>query len=365
LGKEEKMTRENIGTGMSQSADSSLLNQLHSRYAFSVYGMTDIESILRVSRSDYRIGLGRLALAGVDGSIVKNPDGGHVFFDVVRRITVGQGEDTRLPGRIDSDPGGSHGAVRIDADGSIRAFGTVGVQYTVVQNSEIVRDALDIVENSEEEAVLVYAGNYRGGRVFFVGIGFEPLVVNVGSFRETFHRHLVIYSGHDGNLAHHCASRFDDADLPGVIHWDSSSRRHFSGVKDRVSEAMKNLKRMKVLSDQLAQDVTLMAGIQLPPESSTTSSLIDFCASKIFSTGTASDSVLNYRRRRLKEIYMDSTFSGRRGYNGWALYRAYVALDEETRNSGEDDGALKLMQKTNYGRLRIEVRHRILNQGDH
>jgi hypothetical protein len=356
------MTREDVEISMSRANNPLLLNQLHSGHAFSVYGITDTETILKVSKSDYRVGLGRLALADVDGSIVKNLDGQHILFDVMREAPTAGAEELRLPDRIDSDPGGSHGAVRINRDGSIRAFGTVGVQYTVVQNSEIVRDALDIVENSDEEAVLVYAGNYRGGRIFFVGIGFQPLVVNIGSFKETFHRHLVVYSGHDGNLAHHCASRFDDADEPGVIHWDSSSRRHFSGVKDRVSEAMTNLKRMKELSDQLSQDVIAMARIQLPPESTATEELIEFCALKIFSTSTASDSVLKYRRKRLLEIYKDSKISGRRGYNGWSLYRAYVALDEETRNSGEDDGALKLMQKTNYGRLRSEVRLRILDE---
>lgn len=354
------MTRENIETALSQSTDPLLLNQLHSKYAFDVYGMTDIESILKASKSDYLVGLGRLALAGVDGKIVENLNGRRIFFDTLRETTREVENFYHLPEQIVSEPGGSHGVVRIDPDGMVQPFGTVGVQYTVVQNREIVRDALDIVENSEEEALLVYAGNYRGGRVFFAGIRFAPLVVKVGSFQEMFHRHLVVYSGHDGNLAHHCASRFDDFDAPGVIDWDCRRRKHYSGVKDRVSEAMQNLKQMKKTSDALAKDVISMAQIQLPPESEISQRIMEYCASKIHSNSTASPSRMKFRRQRLQELYISADISGKRGYNGWSLYRAYIALDEETRHYGGEDASFKLMQNINYGKFRSEVRLRIL-----
>lgn len=337
-----------------------ILEQAKCVAAFDVSGVSDADEILKMSRSDYAVRLGRLALADLDGKIVQNSDESHVYFDTPQEHLYKKQLPGPLPDQILSKIGGHHGVIRIDSDGLITPFTVVGVQYTVIQNKEIVNDALAIAEQSDKIAEVMYAGNERGGRVFFAGLGFVPLEIIFENFSEKFDRHLVIYTGHDGSLAYRTGWRFDDADAPGVIDWSTDRKKHYSHVKDRVAAAQDNIQKMKELSDNLVNEVRALAEVNLVPDKPSTEALINECAELIANCSTRSHMLIKDNKAKLRDLYMSAEYSGRRGYTGWALYRACATLDEHLRESGEGSPSLRLMTNESYGNSRRLVRQRIL-----
>jgi hypothetical protein len=338
-----------------------LLQWLGARQAVNVEGLTEVEDILKKSHSNYQVGLARLALTDVHKNVLLNQRGEKLMADTLKNSQYDT-EPGVLPETLPALPGGKHATVRIDPDGELEFFAVVGSQYTVVQNETLVLDALEIARLSENEGYISYAGNFRRGRVFFTAVGFDPITVDIGSHKETFNRSLVVYYGHDGELAHHFGYRFEDIDTGQVLGWHVESNKHYSKVQNRVETAAGKVKSMKYLSDVLTLQVKEMAQIQLPPESEVTKRLMSFCLSHL-----TTDKKITSRNRegyeyQLRELYLSDAHSGRRGYNGWALYTAFVALDDRERSRMEGtEGGFKLMKNFNYAKNRNKVRHEIMS----
>jgi hypothetical protein len=337
-----------------------VLRQASWAAAVDVSGLSDADSILQRSHSNYVVKVGRLALADLDGNVVKNIDGSNVLFNEPEKRPRKKQMPGPLPDQILSEPGGNHAVVRIDPDGLITPFAIRGTQYTVLQNEEIVKDALAIAAEADNFADVMYAGNDLGGRVFFTGMGFTPLVINFDTFVEKFDRHLIVYSGHDGELAYRVGWRFDDADAPGVIQWESQKKKHYSGVKANVAEANRYIKKMNEISDKLVDEVRELADVHLPAELESTQELIDKCSDEITKCTTNKFYVVRDNKQKLRNLYLSFDFSGRRGFTGWALYRACMTLDEDLRMGGRDSSYLQLMTAAAYGEARRKVRQLIL-----
>ena len=171
-----------------------------------------------------------------------------------------------------------------------------------------------------------------------------------------------MYSGHDGDLAHHFGYRFEDIHTGQVVGWEVESNKHFSQVQNRVETAAGKVKTMKYLSDVLAIQVKEMSQIQLPPESDVTKRLMSFCVSHLTTHNKLTSRSKEGFVQRLQELYQSDAHSGRRGYNGWALYTAFVELDDSERARMEGtEGGFKLMQNFNYAKNRNKVRHEIMS----
>jgi hypothetical protein len=329
--------------------------------ASNVEGLTDVREILEASHSNYRVGLGRLALTDAFGGIVTDGADEKIMADILKPRVEPFPLPGELPEKLPAQPGGVHASVRINPDGEMMMFGVVGSQYTVVQNESIVRDAQEIATASEGEGRLVFAGNYRGGRVFFAGVGFEPVSVDVGSYKETFRRALLVYLGHDGTLAHHYGYLFEDIHTGHVWHWFFEKKKHFSQVQDRVSVSTGKVRTLNYMSDVLIREVQEMATIQLPPNSEVLASLVDVCARSVTTQNKANAKQLEEFKAKIMSAYLNSQNSGRRGCNGWGLYTAFIEVDDVVRHRIEgNESGLKLMQKRQYVDSRNKVRHAIM-----
>ena len=311
-----------------------LIHGLRNSRAISIEGLLDVRSILVTSRSNYRIGLGRLAVTDVFEELVFNPDGSKLMLDELKIAASQITHPGNLPEKIPVKVGGQHAVVRINEDGTMTPFGVVGSQYTVVQNESIVLDALAVVDSSENIAQLAYAGNGLGGRVFFVGVHFPPFSVSIAAHEEVFNRSMLIYSGH----------------------------KHFSNVNERTSVAAANYRKMKALSDALLSDVQLMAQVQLPPKSPVTVELIGECAKASLTQNKLTDKNIEDLSLRIKDCYLSERHSGKRGFNGWALYTAFAEVDDENRARVEkDEGGLIMMRSKNFGSIRKKLRQSIIS----
>ena len=339
-----------------------LIHGLRNSRAISIEGLLDVTSILVTSRSNYRIGLGRLAVTDVFEELVFNPDGSKLMLDELKIAASQITHPGNLPEKIPVKVGGQHAVVRINEDGTMTPFGVVGSQYTVVQNESIVLDALAVVDSSENIAQLAYAGNGLGGRVFFVGVHFPPFSVSIAAHEEVFNRSMLIYSGHDGNWAHHCSFRFEEPGSGSVLDFVSIKSKHFSNVNERTSVAAANYRKMKALSDALLSDVQLMAQVQLPPKSPVTVELIGECAKASLTQNKLTDKNIEDLSLRIMDCYLSERHSGKRGFNGWALYTAFAEVDDENRARVEkDEGGLIMMRSKNFGSIRKKLRQSIIS----
>jgi len=116
------------------------------------------------------------------------------------------------------------------------------------------------------------------------------------------------------------------------------------------------------LSDVLTIQIKEMAQIQLPPESEVTKRLMSFCLTHLIAHQKITPRNREGYEYQLRELYLSDEHSGRRGYNGWALYTAFVALDDRERDRMEGtEGGFKLMKNFNYAKNRNKVRHEIMS----
>lgn len=129
---------------------------------------------------------------------------------------------------------------------------------------------------------------------------------------------------------------------------------------------------MQEISDEIVGDVAQLAQNQLPLDSSKFNELLDLCAAactkRIKNLTTEEEEQRRLQIRKSIEQAFSLRHSRRRGSNGWALYTAYLEVDDQTiqemlsRKRSRPSLHEHATSTPAYGQLRKETRHALLGK---
>ena len=89
------------------------------------------------------------------------------------------------------------------------------------------------------------------------------------------------------------------------------------------------MQTLRRLSDELIEDVRKLAEIQLVPNSDAFRKMIAVCTAAVRSRmSKPSADQIESVRKSLEDAFMND-HRNRRGSNGWALYTAYIEIDDQ------------------------------------
>lgn len=84
--------------------------------------------------------------------------------------------------------------------GEYEAFEVFKKRYTVIQNTAVLQDCLDIVSASRGDAVIETIGVLNNGRRFFVTLDLGSLIIDPLGINDKIDRYLLGWSSHDGSM---------------------------------------------------------------------------------------------------------------------------------------------------------------------
>lgn len=348
-----------------------LFRHFHSDGLHNISDLTDVEEILDIVGAQYKVALCRLMMATLEGEPWEDADNSHIYFDNPTQTEIRPSAFPGLPESYRCQPGDSRGVVRINPDGSVIPFGVVGSQYGVVQNAHIVTDALKLIEISEGEVLgLSHAGTYDEGRKFYVASQAKSLTIDIGAYSETFHRSVEYGTSHDSELSFYTLFSFSDPHTGLVIEHVRVKRRHSRKVIDAVQSSQETLKNLQKISDEIVSDVTQLSQIQLPLDSDTFKKLLEICTiactKRIKNLTTEEEQMRRVQIADSIKKAFSSSHRDKRGSNGWALYTAYLEIDDQTikevlaRKRSSTSLHENATSSSSYGQLRQDTRHALL-----
>lgn len=347
-----------------------LFRYFYSDGEFDISGLSDVNEILEAAHARYDVVLCRLLMASLDGEVWTDSADSRLYFDQPSMKEIRPSEHVGLPESYQCVPGDARGVVRIDPDGRATSFGVVGSQYGVIQNAHLVSGALKLVEDSDGDLVgLQCAGTYDGGRKFYVSSRASTLTVDIGAYSEHFHRSVEYGTSHDSELGHYTLFLFSDPHTGSVLEHVLVKKKHTRRVWNAVSESQDALKQLRETSDALVKDVQQLAGIQLPPDSQRFGELLEVCAESV--CGRIRDSSTDDHedaKASIKRLFLEN-HRNRRGSNLWALYTAYLEVDDQvlkgelSRKRSVPSLHQSSITSQTYGDIRRKTRSRLLKAG--
>jgi phage/plasmid-like protein (TIGR03299 family) len=149
-------------------------------------GLSDVDTILQLSRADYEVHKATLltpdpAPSRRDGIGRPMLDTGSSYTWRTRPIWIGD----------DGQPRG----------GDRHVLGIVGNDYPVVQNRQLTELALRLVGALPGDRTIDCAGVLDDGRRFFLTIPLDDIVLDPSGVADVHGRNLVVSTGHDGHWA--------------------------------------------------------------------------------------------------------------------------------------------------------------------
>lgn len=232
--------------------------------------------------------------------------------------------------------------------GRLEALGTVKGRYTVVQNADVLSQALDVVDAAHGDAVFDTLGVLDGGRQFFAVIDLGTLVIDPRGANDEIGRYLVVRSSHDGSTA----LTFSNTNIRAVckntvVLAERQAQRvykakHTPNIEDRIKQARYVLGLSTDWAMEFRRTAEEMLAIPLSPTK------IDRVLGAVVPTGSVKRNKPRLEAVEQMRMLLDNERNvGAVGYNGWALWNAIVewydhyrpGTDLERAVTSMDDGS--------------------------
>jgi hypothetical protein len=306
------------------------------------------EQMLQTSGTDFHVGLAYLAATYPKDVDLRNRGGERLYFHKLsdqKEAGIHGGSDS-LPSSIPAENGSHLGTIATFPTGDRLSLGVVGSRYTVIQNSQILDEALKVASNLDSPITAV-GTNPEATRFAVQFASTVERVITYNEQSEDFVRSLFAYSSHDGSYAYSYAFQITDPENR-VIDRGIVKRKHTSKVaKDKalqtlltdIAEASQEiiddirvLAVLRIKSPQLEAGLKLLS--KLPPaeiRDDTDEDQDGDSDGQTFNTEEAES--VRLERIRLKYVEHQSRY----GATAWALYEAWidVAMAEDQRQQRE------------------------------
>ncbi len=226
-------------------------------------------------------------------------------------------------------------------DGKLEALGTVKGRYTVLQNAEVLAQALDLVDAGATDVEIDSLGVLDSGRQFYVALRLGPLVIDPNGIADVLHRHIVVRSSHDGSTALTYSNvALRSVGRNTVVLNDGAGQRvhkakHTPNIEDRLSKALHVLG----LSNGWAGSAQRMAEqmLAIPLTSAKTHRVL----STVVPAGTGKS--VSARAKIVDEILGLLENEVNVGNNGWALWNAIAEWHDHYRPGNPRERAVTSM----------------------
>ena len=248
--------------------------------------------------------------------------------------------------------------------GDVEALGTVKGRYTVLQNREVLAQALDVVDAAPGDAVFDALGVLDGGRQFFATIDLDTLVIDPKGVNDVIDRYIVVRSSHDGSTA----LTYSNTNIRAVckntvILAERQAQRvykakHTPNIEDRLKQARHVLGLSLDWSMEFRQIAEEMLAIPLSPTK------VDKVLSAIAPRPDTAKKIKTHSKMidEIHDLLDSETNVGAVGYNGWALWNAIVEWYDFCRPGSDYERALTSMDDGSWvTRKKALAQHAVLN----
>lgn len=283
-----------------------------------VEGMRTSEEMLRIAKADYEVELLPVFIAGADG------------------------EPQEVEDRF--------ATTRINHDGTRQAFEVVKGRYNVVQNSEVMERALNVVRASGGDHIVETVGVLKDGREFFATIDLGSLVIDPTGINDKIARYLLVHSSHDGTAPITFANTEIRAVCANTVKFGMDyarslfKARHTPNLDERMQEAQKVLEISTAWADVFTARAEEL--LQIP----VTSGSIDTVTDRLWDPRLAdTDRKTKNRDARIDDVrarFRNNRNAGHAGNNGWALFNAFVEHYDHAGNGDASRRAAASMSPT-------------------
>lgn len=279
-----------------------------------VDGNMTIEEALKTARADFTV-TKRPLTATVPGVGV---DGGDLLVPVEGKIATVRD----IPGTDE-----------------FQVLGVLGEGYGVVQNTEALEAAYDIVGASNGEAYLDTLGVMSNGRQLFSYLRLEDLVIDPTGIDDHIERGLVIYWSHDGSIAMTYAFSDIRVVCRNTVQMAVGGAKrifkakHTSAVQDRMKAAQAVLGVSTAWADGFKAQAEQMLRVQYSEQRFAN------YLNRVFPK-SAADTERKQRNiegihAQVRGIFANERNSQGFGANGWTMYNAVVEYLDHGRDATE------------------------------
>lgn len=322
------------------------------RLGTKVEGQQSAEAMLAAAHADFIVRTHRVIACDEDGNPLVN-------------LTLGADGTLRQEFVYVDD---SRATVRQDTDGTYNALSTVGTRYTVAQNIDVLKRALEIVGAAEYEAIVETCGVLGKGERFFSAIDLGSLVIDPAGPADAIGRYLLVYNGHDGKVPVTYANTNIRAVCANTVAAGlSTAKATFKARHTRNGDAFANEEARRVLQFSLkwAEEFGKMAMDMLAIDVPNSSWKMD----KVLNALWPDDPAFTDRQRdnreevigKVRATFLNGRNAGKVGENGWALYNAVVEYADHGRGGTADERARTSMDENSvWTKLKLNAQQAVL-----
>lgn len=307
------------------------------------------ERMLQISGTDFQVGLAFLAAAYPKDVDLRNRAGERLYFHKLsdQKESEFEGGSGSLPPSIAVQNGSHLGTIATFPTGDRLSLGVVGSRYTVIQNAQILEEALKVASNLNSPITAV-GTNPEATRFAVQFASTVERVITYNEQSEDFVRSLFAYSSHDGSYAYSYAFQITDPENR-VIDRVIVKRKHTPKVaKDKALQTL--LSDIAEASQEIIDDVRVLAVLRirspqleaglkllskLPPAEIRDEADEDQEEEDGVGGPTHSEEAERVRLDRIRMKYVEH--QSRYGATAWALYEAWidVAMAEDQKQQRE------------------------------
>ena len=307
------------------------------------------ERMLQASGTDFQVGLAFLSAVYPKDVDLRNRAGERLYFHKLseQRESNFDGGSDSLPPSIAVQNGSHLGTIATFPTGNRLALGVVGSRYTVIQNAQILEEALKVAANLDSPITAV-GTNPEATRFAVQFASIVERIVTYNEQSESFIRSLFALSSHDGSYAYSYAFQITDPENR-VIDCVIIKRKHTSKIaRDKALQTL--LSDIAEASQDIIDDIRVLAVLRIkPPQLEAGLKLLsksqpvevrddaDGDVEDNMDDGTTSNSeeAESARLDRIRMKYVEH--QSRYGATGWALYEAWidVAMADDQRHQRE------------------------------
>lgn len=307
------------------------------------------EQVLQTSGTDFHVGLAYLAATYPKDVDLRNRGGERLYFHKRsdQKEAGIEDESDSLPPRIAVQNGSHLGTIATFPTGNRLALGVVGSRYTVIQNAQILEEALKVASNLDSPITAV-GTNPEVTRFAVQFASTVEQIITYNGQSESFIRSLFALSSHDGSYAYSYAFQITDPENRIIdrviikrkhtakIARDKAMQTLLSDIAEASQDIIDDIRVLAVLrikSPQLEAGLKLLS--KLPPAEIRDD--VDDDQEFDDSNGQSSNSE-EAESARLKRIQMKYVeHQSRYGATAWALYEAWidVAMADDQKHQRE------------------------------
>lgn len=307
------------------------------------------ERMLQVSGTDFQVGLAFLAAVYPKDIDLRNRAGERLYFHKLseQKESEFEGGSGSLPPSIAVQNGSELGTIATFPTGDRLSLGVVGSRYTVMQNAQILEEALRVASNLNSPITAV-GTNPEATRFAVQFASTVERVITYNEQSEDFVRSLFAYSSHDGSYAYSYAFQITDPEnrvidrvivkrkhTPKVAK-DKALQTLLSDIAEASQEIIDDIRVLAVLrikSPQLEAGLRLLS--KLPPAEIRDEADEDLEEEDGVGGPTHSEEAERVRLDRIRMKYVEH--QSRYGATAWALYEAWidVAMADDQKQQRE------------------------------